>query len=227
MGRPRAGCSCMTCHWVHSAIYRAAAGPDRLVVHERIYHRQRLAAPVPSAPEESPQRLATRQTPHMDLNTSMPARPGEIERGAMLARLGKEGVRATPATLLRWRNAWLLPQARREGRGRSRGSRSYYPEYAYRQAWFIGNWLQDQRNLDLAGWGAWLHHFPVTPFARSLLSETCKAQTVIARRARALMRGPVGDACARRLKVAVGRSPGGCICDTTARCVQGCSTFCE
>jgi hypothetical protein len=104
----------------------------------------------------------------------MAIRPGEVEREELLRELAPYQV--TNAQLLRWVQAGLLPRPRREGLGRGRGGRSYYPGITVKQAGALAELLKRDRNLAEAGWRLWLIGYPVTLFARALLLEELTAQ---------------------------------------------------
>ena len=101
----------------------------------------------------------------------MPPDTSEIEREKLIAALKREGLDVTRHKLLRWVDAGLLPRPRREGLGRGKGSRSYYPQIAYLQARTLQRLLTDKRSLDEAGWGLWALGFPLTDWVRALLVD--------------------------------------------------------
>ena len=99
------------------------------------------------------------------------------------------GVRITPHQLLRWHQAGLLPQPRREGLGRGKGTVSYYNKQALYQSWALADLLRRRRNLTEAGWGVWMWGFPVTDWARDLLVRELTRE----RRAAARVKRMVGS----------------------------------
>lgn len=104
-----------------------------------------------------------------DVTCSMPPAPSEITRDDLLAFLKREGCRVSPYQLLRWHDWGLLPQPRREGLGRGKGTASYYPRTAALQARTLARLLAKRRSLRQAGWELWVLGFPVTAWARELL----------------------------------------------------------
>ena len=100
----------------------------------------------------------------------------EVERGELLELLKPQGV--TNAQLLRWVQAGLLPHPRREGLGRGRGGRSYYPRLVILQAESLARLLKQERSLGVAGWRLWLLGYPVTPFVRAMLLADLDAAEV-------------------------------------------------
>jgi hypothetical protein len=102
--------------------------------------------------------------------------------------------------LLRWHDRGLLPQPRREGLGRGKGTASYYPRSAVLQARTLARLLARRRNLDEAGWGLWALGFPVTAWARALLLDQLERQArEYARADRSLRRrkGVLAEAASR------------------------------
>lgn len=97
----------------------------------------------------------------------------EWPRDALLAELRKKGARVTAERLHRWTNAGLLPRPKRRGlgKGKGKGTISVYPASALSQAYAIHLALQISRDLDDAGWVAWLMGFPLTEYVRDLLIE--------------------------------------------------------
>jgi DNA-binding transcriptional MerR regulator len=93
----------------------------------------------------------------------------EVPRDELLHILHRHGFSVTEHMLLRWHDKGLLPQPRREGLGRGKGTRSYYPTWAIPQAATLALALDHTRNLQEAGWATWCLGYPVTPFARGVL----------------------------------------------------------
>lgn len=120
----------------------------------------------------------------------MPPAPSEISRDELLAFLRREGFRVSPHQLLRWHDWGLLPQPRREGLGRGKGTASYYPKGAALQARALVRLLEEDRSLVEAGWGLWVLGFPVTEWARDLLvAELTDRERMLAKEVRSLKRG--------------------------------------
>jgi len=105
----------------------------------------------------------------------MPPAPHDLRREDLIGRLRAEGYRISNHQLLRWVDAGLLPNPRRTGKGRGRGTEVYYPRVALLQARTLVRLLRDNRNLDDAGWGLWALGFPLTEWARELMLDELKA----------------------------------------------------
>jgi hypothetical protein len=106
----------------------------------------------------------------------MPPAASEISRDELLGVLRREGLRVSRHQLLRWHDAGLLPQPRRRGLGRGKGTASYYPGSALLQARTLARLLAKRRSFVEAGWGLWAIGFPVTAWARDLLLSGLEAQ---------------------------------------------------
>ncbi len=106
----------------------------------------------------------------------MPQAASEITRDDLLAFLKGQGFPVTPYQLLRWHDWGLLPQPRREGLGRGKGTVSYYRRGAALQARALARLLARRRSLHDAGWGLWMLGFPVTDWARPYLLDELKHQ---------------------------------------------------
>src|SRR4051794_24359941 len=101
----------------------------------------------------------------------MPPTASEITRDQLLADLRKQGLKLTAHQLLRWHDWGLLPQPRREGLGRGKGTVSYYSRLAALQAGTLARVLAARRSLIDAGWALWALGFPLTSWARALLLD--------------------------------------------------------
>lgn len=106
----------------------------------------------------------------------MPRAASDITRDDLLAQLQREGLRVSAHQLLRWHDRGLLPQPRREGLGRGKGTASYYPRSAMLQTRTLARLLARRRNLDEAGWGLWALGFPVTAWARAVLLDLLRSR---------------------------------------------------
>jgi hypothetical protein len=128
-----------------------------------------------------------------DVTSCMPPAPYEITRDDLLAFLRREGFQVSPYQLLRWHDWGLLPQPRREGKGRGEGSVSYYPRMAGLQARALASLLAKRRSLIDAGWGLWALGFSVTDWARDLLLSELRARHGDLKRASRSLSGKRGQ----------------------------------
>lgn len=129
-----------------------------------------------------------------------------VTRPELLAAVKRGGTTVTPTQLRRWCDVGLMPNPVRRGLGRGRGVVALYPTGAAWQASVIARALKQNRNLDDAGWTAWVLGFPVTAFVRDLLIEELEAE---ARQLKAVLRA-LGKPRSRRQLVDAAK-PGGAL----------------
>ncbi len=108
-----------------------------------------------------------------------------MTRDQLVALARSAGVHISPHSLLRWVDAGLLPTPRRRAvLGRGKGTRyPLYPPTTALQAVCIAASLRVVRNLDEAGWNAWVvvPGFPLTKYVRDLMLEELRSEQRVLR----------------------------------------------
>src|SRR4051812_39353704 len=87
--------------------------------------------------------------------------PEEIEAEALVELLNAAGTPISRAQLRRLHKAGLTQRPRPAGRGKGRGSRSYYPISAVEQVKAATELLSKRRDFKWVGWRLWLRGFDV------------------------------------------------------------------